>query len=730
MTKKNEIDTGDATIVEISLATSTTTAYSHAQRESDSAALEGKQADGTTNGTAHSFRIDDDHTHNIGSADLRTVKIKCSDEKEALKLRLSYEETKAHVAGDKTTELSITAGNTLNLDINDFGGLNNLDINGVTFTDGDANSTTIIANGDQGPARAELFKLDALFDTLESRYIVTSDITTDETTNIDYLKTFGSTTGGVVTDITKAIYELSDGTGNIYKNKANANGFYVDSRGSGTAANIASDLEFTTQNTTSASGDAKTTTKDFFPTSRQYLGFSILEATQTVTTATAGDDATHLFNRSATVSAKYTKKKIDKLRDLANHGSTTAPIITAVKEWGEESRTTAKDLFGFELEVRTKQEFKIMDAADKDRLLDAAFFNTDFSEVNYNYIPEINIVTRNNSLTDKISNEVGLIDRYYVAAKMNTNNIWKPKASTTTDEPLDTDTDTMEIEAAYKEMREQLVALQIDTKLAAIEVVITGTPPPADLATAIATAKTAAEILTKVTELIAAVIKANGIYDKDTLTKLRDYKTKDNDDKKADRAKKALEKLEAELTTAQNGLKAAIKDATDDTLRGELEGLVKKTEAWAAVDKHEKTTKVKASEEYNKPNSTYKTEYDGKIGPRTKVAAIVRGKKDAKSTEFSGLIIDLMRVNTTYSEEDNKAKKTELEGKLAKIKKYTEAGTEESKLYNKLSTDEQSVINVMIGEATTKLENMKKKIKDDNIPEQNSPNKGPKDDNF
>jgi|SRR6185436_1204621 len=82
-----KINAGDATIVEISLATSTTTMYSHAQRESDNEALEGKQADGTTNGTAHSFRIDNDYNHNIGSADLRTVKIKCSDEKEALKLR-------------------------------------------------------------------------------------------------------------------------------------------------------------------------------------------------------------------------------------------------------------------------------------------------------------------------------------------------------------------------------------------------------------------------------------------------------------------------------------------------------------------------------------------------------------------------------------------------------------------------------------------------------------------
>jgi hypothetical protein len=89
-----------------------------------------------------------------------------------------------------------------------------------------------------------------------------------------------------------------------------------------------------------------------------------------------------------------------------------------------------------------------------------------------------------------------------------------------------------------------------------------------------------------------------------------------------------------------------------------------------------------------------------------------------------------MRVNTTYSDEESKAKKTELEGKLTKLKKYTEDGSEENKLYKKLSTDEQTVISTIISEANTKLENMKKKIKDDNIPEQNGPNKSPKDDNF
>jgi len=70
-------------------------------------------------------------------------------------------------------------------------------------------------------------------------------------------------------------------------------------------------------------------------------------------------------------------------------------------------------------EVKTKQEFKIMDAADKNGLLEAAFFNTDFAEVNYNYIPKVDVATRANSTTEKISNELGLIDRYYVAVKNN-----------------------------------------------------------------------------------------------------------------------------------------------------------------------------------------------------------------------------------------------------------------------------------------------------------------------
>ncbi|MEG7979255.1 MAG: hypothetical protein NY202_05180 [Mollicutes bacterium UO1] len=121
--------------------------------------------------------------------------------------------------------------------------------------------------------------------------------------------------------------------------QANANGFYVINRGQASiVANIATDLDYDTQNNTAnASPVLAGITKKFFPNrNKKYLGFPILEASQKITTdaRTQTDDATHLFGKSASPSAKYTKPNIDRLRGLsaASLASSVAPIITTVPQ--------------------------------------------------------------------------------------------------------------------------------------------------------------------------------------------------------------------------------------------------------------------------------------------------------------------------------------------------------------------------------------------------------------
>src|SRR6266536_3434777 len=98
-----KFNNADKKIVEIALANGTP-AYADVQREGDHQALEGKQADGTTNGTANSLRIDGTYTNNIPIANLRNVNITCSDEEEAIELLTLLQikdQTKAMAGGGR-----------------------------------------------------------------------------------------------------------------------------------------------------------------------------------------------------------------------------------------------------------------------------------------------------------------------------------------------------------------------------------------------------------------------------------------------------------------------------------------------------------------------------------------------------------------------------------------------------------------------------------------------------
>ncbi|CAG8750798.1 9078_t:CDS:2, partial [Ambispora leptoticha] len=147
----------------------------------------------------------------------------------------------------------------------------------------------------------ELEKLQGIKDKMLVHYTNTDNPL--DISQLDYLKEFQAQN---VTNIKTTIYQVAGVRQNVNSLvgflmgevlAANANGFYVSDRGSQNITDlIATDLDFDTQNDTSANAP-NGVTKKLFPTANgEYQGFKIVDGTEVKQSANNGDvDATHIL---------------------------------------------------------------------------------------------------------------------------------------------------------------------------------------------------------------------------------------------------------------------------------------------------------------------------------------------------------------------------------------------------------------------------------------------------